>query len=193
MRLSGAILAAAVSGTVLAQSLSNPPTLESLAAMGTEALAAAANGLDLLDPAVRDIAAPAIAAWVMDSRDAAVARGVEKIPTEVRDALNGFVPHEILERVRWRSDDEAFSISQSLFVAGYASALTLEDVVLFASTENANDPKLWAHEIYHVMQYEEWGVDGFVTRYLTDRASVERDAWEFRWQWMKATDRIPQL
>jgi hypothetical protein len=161
--------------------------------MGTETLAAAGNGLDLLDPAVRELAAPAIAAWVMDSRDAAVARGVEKIPMEVRDALNGFVPHEILERVRWRSDDEAFSIPQSLFVAGYASALTLEDVVLFASTKNANDPKLWAHEIYHVMQYEEWGVDGFVTRYLADRASVERDAWEFRWQWMKATNRIPQL
>jgi hypothetical protein len=24
----------------------------------------------------------------------------------------------------------------------------------------------WAHELWHVMQYKRWGVDGFVRRYL---------------------------
>jgi hypothetical protein len=41
------------------------------------------------------------------------------------------------------------------------------------------------------MQYRDWGVDGFAARYLADYEAVEHDAAEFRWQWMRATGRVP--
>jgi len=62
---------------------------------------------------------------------------------------------------------------------------------VFATREAALTPALWAHEIVHVEQYRDWGVAGFVARYLDDYEAVEHDAAEFRWQWMKATGRVP--
>jgi Domain of unknown function (DUF4157) len=191
MRTEGAILAVIVSGGVLAQGLSTPAGLEFIAGAGTEAINAVGDGFAALDPALRDMLAPVMADWIAGSRDAAIERGVEPIPREVREALTGFVPLEILENVRWRVEAGEVSLEQSLFRMSYTYAVTLDDVILFASLDNAADPKLWAHELFHVMQYRNWGIDGFVARYLSDRAAVEREAWEFRWQWMKATDRVP--
>lgn len=184
-------LAIIVSTAVLAETTLPDGVLGPLASAAGDLAAAARGGIDAVDPAVRESLEPALAAWIDDSRDAAVALGVERIPPEMRAALQGHVPHEILERVRWRVDDTRLTVQQSLFQMGYAPAITLDDVILFASPADATDPKLWAHELYHVIQYRDWGVDGFAARYLADHAAVERDAWEFRWQFMKATDRIP--
>jgi hypothetical protein len=72
------------------------------------------------------------------------------------------------------------------------SAMTLDDIVVFQDRGSAlGDPKLWAHELKHVMQFAEWGVDGFATRYLTDHDAIEADAWEYRWQFMKHAGLIP--
>jgi hypothetical protein len=43
------------------------------------------------------------------------------------------------------------------------------------------------------MQFEEWGVDGFAVRYLTDYEAVESEAAEFRWQFMKKAGLIPKV
>jgi hypothetical protein len=136
--------------------------------------------------------APVLSLWIVSSRDAALARGVEEIPSDIREALTGFVPDDILDRVRWRVDDSALSVQQSLFRLGYTPAVTLDYVIIFATSADAlTDPALWAHELFHVRQYQDWGVDGFAARYVEDYAAVEHDAAEFRWQWMKATGRIP--
>jgi hypothetical protein len=41
------------------------------------------------------------------------------------------------------------------------------------------------------MQYAEWGVTDFAARYVRDYEAVEREAAEYRWQWMKLTNRVP--
>ncbi|HEY5566611.1 MAG TPA: DUF4157 domain-containing protein [Gammaproteobacteria bacterium] len=136
--------------------------------------------------------APVLSLWIASSRDAALARGVDVIPPDIRAALAGFVPDDILDRVRWRVDDSALSVQQSLFRLGYTPAMTLDYVIVFATSADAlTDAALWAHELFHVRQYRDWGVDGFAARYLEDYAAVEHDAAEFRWQWMKATGRVP--
>jgi hypothetical protein len=136
--------------------------------------------------------APVLELWIASSRDAALARGVEKIPSDIRAAVNGFVADDILDRVRWRVDDSVLSVQQSLFRLGYTPAVTLDYVIIFATAADAlTDPALWAHELFHVRQYRDWGVDGFAARYIEDYAAVEHDAAEFRWQWMKATGRVP--
>ena len=137
--------------------------------------------------------APTLAEWIVEFRDDAIQRGVAEIPVEVRESLEGFVPEEVLDNVRWRIDGAVALVGQNLFFTGPVRAVTLDDVILFADTAEAADVTLWAHELFHVMQYAEWGVEGFATRYLEDHRAIEHDAREFRWSWMKATGRVPRV
>lgn len=83
---------------------------------------------------------------------------------------------------------------QNVIRFGHAQAVTLDDVIVFQNRDEAlEDPKLWAHELKHVMQFEEWGVQGFATRYLSDYNAVENEAWEYRWQFMKYAGLIPKV
>lgn len=146
-----------------------------------------------LAPSVQRLVAPVLRDWIVTSRDAALAQGVREIPAAIRTVVAGYVPAAVLDRVRWRVDTSGYlSVQQSLFRLGATPAFTLDDVVIFAAERDAlEDPALWVHELYHVMQYRDWGVDGFVERYLADYEAVEHDAAEYRWEWMKRTGRVP--
>jgi hypothetical protein len=147
-----------------------------------------------LSPIVVDSLAPLLASWITAARDAATAQGVEPIPAPIRAALAGYVPEETLERVRWRQGGSELSLPQNVIRFGHVPAMTVDDVIVFQDRRAAlEDPKLWAHELRHVMQFAQWGVDGFAARYLRDYEAVEREAAEFRWQFMKETGRIPQV
>jgi hypothetical protein len=150
-----------------------------------------ALGISTAASAQTELLAPALSEWIVIERDAALARGVEPIPPEVRKVLTGYVMDDILDAARWRVDDTAASGYPTFFRVGATPAVTLDYVVIFASAEHAANPNLWAHELYHVGQYRDWGVDGFAERYLADYQAVEHDANEFLWQWMKATGRVP--
>jgi hypothetical protein len=145
-----------------------------------------------LSPVVVESLAPWLASWIASSRDAAKAQGVEPIPPAIRKALAGYVPDDILDRVRWREGAAELSLPQNVIRFGEVPAITLDDVVVFQDRRAAlEDPKLWAHELKHVMQYAEWGIDGFATRYLSDYWAVENEAWEFRWQFMQKAGLVP--
>jgi hypothetical protein len=147
-----------------------------------------------LSPFVVESLAPLLASWITTARDAARAEGVEPIPEPIRAALTGYVPEQLLERVRWRQGGSELSLSQDVFRFGDVQAMTLDDVILFQERRSAlEDPKLWAHELKHVMQFAEWGVAGFATRYLRDHGAVEHDATEFHWQFMKDAGLVPEV
>lgn len=188
-----AFVALIVSGVASAEESLVDALLDSLGSAGAEAAAAATKSFDALAPEARNTLAPWLSAWIVSTRDEARRLGVNAIPSEIREALAGHVPTAILDRVRWRVDASSFSLQRSLFGLGYTPAVTVDDVILFADTGVAMDAKLWAHEIYHVIQYRNWGVAEFVERYLADYGAVEHEASEFRWQWMVDTDRVPGL
>jgi hypothetical protein len=137
--------------------------------------------------------APLLARWIESSRDAALEQGVEKIPKTIRASLEGYVRNATLDRVRWRAGSGSYlSLQENAFLCQDAQAITLDYVIVFADENQArNDPKLWAHELRHVMQFEEWGVEGFATRYLADSSAVEDVASEYRWQFMKLRGLVP--
>lgn len=138
--------------------------------------------------------APLLASWIASARDAAKAQGVELIPPPIRAALAGYLPDETLERVRWREGSTELSLPQNVIRFGHVPAMTLDDVIVFQDRRTAlEDPKLWAHELKHVMQFAEWGVGGFATRYLRDYQAVESEAAEFRWQFMKRAGLVPEV
>ena len=107
--------------------------------------------------------------------------------------LAGYVPDSVLDRARWRTGGAGdMSIQQNVFAFGEAEAITLDYVIVFAEEKAAlEDPKLWAHELKHVMQFGEWGVAGFATRYLRDYDAIENEAAEYRWQFMKLKGLVP--
>jgi hypothetical protein len=147
-----------------------------------------------LSPLIVASLAPVLASWIVAERDAAKSQGVEPIPAAIRTALEGYVPKAVLDRVRWREGASELSLPQNMIRFGHASAVTLDDVIVFEERSAAlEDPKLWAHELEHVMQFEEWGVEGFATRYLSDHAAVELEAVEFRWQFMKQAGLVPKV
>lgn len=146
------------------------------------------------DTAVAELSPTAamLSEWIVASRDTALASGTQVIPEAVREALAGFVPDAILDKVRWQQVPESAVTLQTLFYLGHTPAITLDYVIVFESgSDAAADPKLWAHELLHVIQYERWGVAGFAQRYVDNYSAVEQEAWEFRWQWMKRTGRVP--
>jgi hypothetical protein len=169
-------------------------TVASLGALANANAQDAAERPPPLSPLVVESLAPLLASWIAAARDAAKAEGVEPIPAPIRAALTGYVPERTLERVRWRQGGSELFLSQNVFRFGDVPAMTLDDVIVFQERRSAlEDPKLWAHELKHVMQFAEWGVVGFATRYLRDYEAVEHDAAEFRWQFMKEAGLVPEV
>jgi hypothetical protein len=147
-----------------------------------------------MSPLIVESLAPLFASSLIAARDAARAEGVAPIPAAIRGALEGYVPEPMLDRARWRVGGSALSLPQNVIRFGHADAMTLDDVIVFAERGAAlGDPKLWAHELKHVMQFAEWGVAGFATRYLSDYEAVEFEAEEFRWQFMKRAGLVPAV
>ena len=147
-----------------------------------------------LSPLVVESLAPLLASWIESERDAMKVQGVQPIPAAIRAVLEGYVPKAVLDRVRWREGASELSLPQNMIRFGHATAVTLDDVIVFEEGSTAlEDPKFWAHEVKHVMQFEEWGVQGFATRYLSDSQAVENEAWEYRWQFMKQAGLIPEV
>jgi hypothetical protein len=147
-----------------------------------------------MSPLIVESLSPLFAGSLVAARDAAKAEGVEPIPAAIRLALTGYVPADTLDRVRWRVGGSELSLPQNIIRFGHVDAMTLDDVIVFDQRSAAlEDPKLWAHELKHVMQFAEWGVAGFATRYLRDYEAVEAEAAEFRWEFMKRAGLIPAV
>jgi hypothetical protein len=56
--------------------------------------------------------------------------------------------------------------------------LALYDVIVFRDQAVAADPVIWAHELAHVRQYDDWGLPQFFKRYIRDPDAVESEAWK---------------
>ena len=138
--------------------------------------------------------APLLASWIVSERDAAKAQGVEPIPPQIRAKLAGYVPDAVLDRVRWREGASELLMTQNVIRFGDTPAVTLDDVIVFRERRTAlEDPTIWAHELKHVMQFAEWGIESFATRYLSDSGAVEQEAWDYRWEFMRQAGLIPEV
>ena len=134
-----------------------------------------------LPPDVREAllerAAPALAAAIRESRRQAVERGVDSIPPQIRAALDPYFPAQILDKAKWTT---AGGISLDGVLADWFAldgAITLGEVIAFSDGGEAQeDVELWAHELTHVTQYEELGIETFAFEYLRDFGAMERQA-----------------
>lgn len=127
-----------------------------------------------------NLAAAQLEAWLLQSRQAAVRAGTEPIPLMIRAQLAPFYDEALLDAVRFRVGiTEEMDAATVMLQNPDVQAVTLIDVVVFRDAQAAaEDPVLWAHELWHVQQYREWGSDGFARRYTRDFQSVEGPAYE---------------
>lgn len=132
-----------------------------------------------LQEGARQVAAPALALWLNQSRDQALAAGTEPIPLDLRVKLQAWYPDDLLQSVRYRVGqgddvDAASAMLQNQDVV----AVTLIDVVVFRNRGDAQaDLALWAHELKHVQQYRELGVNGFAQQYVRNYHTLEDPAY----------------
>ncbi|MCY1279297.1 hypothetical protein D9M68_442750 [compost metagenome] len=133
---------------------------------------------------VTQVAAGALQQWLVQSRGAAAAAGTEAIPAGIRRQLLPYYEADLLDAVRYRiGDSSELSAASAMLQNPDIKAVTLIDIIVFRFPEGASaDVALWAHELRHVQQYREWGVEEFAARYTRDPDSVEGPAYEMQFR-----------
>ncbi len=122
--------------------------------------------------------------WLIDTRSRAQARALP-IPAEIRRKLERFVDAKALDAARYQIDDGSVLDLATLnqfygdAVGRRVAAVTLVDVIIFRDAQVAADVTVWAHELFHVKQYREWGVHEFARRYTRNYREVEEPAYAF--------------
>jgi hypothetical protein len=109
---------------------------------------------------------PALAGLIRQARSEA--RGTARpMPPHIRSILAPFFPPAILNRARFttRAHAGVSLATTTLEVNGDVAAMTLDDIIVFDSGPFADDPIRWAHELVHVTQYRNLGIDGFAGLY----------------------------
>jgi len=126
--------------------------------------------------ALLEAAAAGLATAIRASRRQAVERGVDPIPPVIRAALDPYFPAQILDKARWTT---AAGISLDGLLTNWfdlEGAVTLGEVIAFSDGAQVQDIELWAHELTHVVQYEELGIDTFALQYLQGFSAMENQA-----------------
>lgn len=130
-------------------------------------------GQALLNPA-----APALATAIRFSKGQALNRGVQPLPPDVRQRLSPYFPPQVLDSVRWTTAD-GLSIDGALKNwFNQEGGITYDDVIVFADARSISNDELVAHELTHVLQYAQMGVETFAFQYTIDFESMESQARE---------------
>ncbi|QEY62784.1 DUF4157 domain-containing protein [Metapseudomonas lalkuanensis] len=134
------------------------------------------------------VAAGAMQHWLVQARADAQAAGVKPIPPDIRRQLTRYYDAALLDAVRYRvGNRNELGTAAAMLNDPDTQAVTLVDIILFRNEEGAlHDVALWAHELKHVQQYREWGVEEFARRYTEDAAAVEEPAYEMQSRVTKA-------
>ena len=137
------------------------------------------DGCICLPDGIYQIAAPALALWLTQARAEAANAGIQPIPPHIREQLLHWYDPSVLDAARYKvSDNGQFNAATAMLQNPDVGAVTLIDIILFRDAQTAEQNiALWAHELKHVQQYQEWGVDGFAQRYTQDFNAVEAPAY----------------
>lgn len=107
-----------------------------------------------------------VATWINLSRAAALAAGVSPMPPQIRAQLDHLYPASLLDKVRYKTGSGFLGTLQWFRDEMGGGAITLDDVIVFFDQSKEFNARLWAHELEHVRQYDQLGVDGFAQAYV---------------------------
>ncbi len=117
----------------------------------------------LKDPVSGVLGMP-VAMAIADGRNSALKKGVYPIPEEIKAELSMYFGKRLLNSVRYAVGSSIFNgATQGIALKSGASAITLMNIIVFKRAEGkgSKDPALWAHEMFHVRQYKNYGLSKF--------------------------------
>lgn len=125
-----------------------------------------------------------ILAGLIEAGKADARRGeLEPLPENVKQAMRSYYDDELIESVRWRVGGGDITLQAGSVKYGTADAITLDNIVVFGSSDLVQNLHLVAHELGHVLQYREWGVMDFAKRYVRNHEGVEAAAERMANEW----------
>lgn len=131
---------------------------------------------------ISQMAASGLAGWLKLSRDTAAAGDIQPIPLHIRAQLEAYYDFQVLDAARFKvGDAQQIDAATAMLQNPDVNAVTLVDIIVFRSPEDAqNNVALWAHELKHVQQYQQWGIEEFAARYTRNYEAVEAPAYEIQ-------------
>lgn len=147
--------------------------------MRSEGMAAGRSAAERAGRVFPNVAGAGLAASIRYSRGQALRAGARPVPPEVMRELSLYFEPELLAKVPWNTAGRRVSLGTVL--AGWyyrEGAVTLGDTIVFSDERAAGRLLLWAHELTHVEQFDQLGVDGFSALYTTQWSELERRASE---------------
>lgn len=140
--------------------------------------------LEAITSSVNQLAATNLQRWLEESRNSASVQGVEAIPLHIRAALESYYDLQVLDAVRFQvGNGVALNAANTMLQNPDVNAVTLLDIIVFRHAEDAqNNVALWAHELKHVQQYQQWGAAQFASNYTRDYRTVEAPAYAIQSQ-----------
>ncbi|MCW8277750.1 DUF4157 domain-containing protein [Pseudomonas sp. PCH199] len=138
---------------------------------------------------IYQIAAPALALWLTQARAEAASADLQPIPPHIREQLLRWYDPSVLDAAQYKvSDNGQLSAATAMLQNPDVGAVTLIDIILFRDAQTAEQNiALWAHELKHVQQFQEWGVEGFALRYTQDFDAVEAPAYAIQAEVRRST------
>lgn len=103
------------------------------------------------------------------------------LPRHVIEEMSKIYPDSVLKHARYVvgskiSTNVAEMLNRAVRIGeNSANAVTVGRVIVF-ERQPGKDYGWWAHELGHVQQYMEMGIDGFARAYVKNRDGIERDA-----------------
>ncbi len=117
-----------------------------------------------------------VAEWIVVSRTAALSAGVSPIPPNVRSQVEHLFPASVLDKARFKTGSGFLGTLQFFGdEMGGRGAITLDNVIVFFDQSRVTNVKLWTHELEHVRQYDQLGVDGFAQAYVDQTCILPGD------------------
>jgi Domain of unknown function (DUF4157) len=125
-----------------------------------------------------------VASAMIAARNAVVTGGGQPIPAHIKVMMRRWYSDDLINSVRWTANWNPLRNSlqaAQMNMNGNTQAIALINAVVFRDARGAQDPVLWAHELYHVEQYQKWGVFGFARTWVnnsSDTGPVEGPAYD---------------
>lgn len=129
---------------------------------------------------VEVVASSSLVFALQQARDEATANGTQPIPLHIRVQLEPWYDFAVLDAARYRvGDEQQVSAANALLQNPDVNAVTLIDTIIFRHATDAEDNvALWAHELKHVQQYQQLGVEEFARRYTRNYDELEAPAYK---------------
>lgn len=110
--------------------------------------------------------------------EAQASNGARPMPAALYQQLQGFYAPDFLQSVRYNTFDSArISLDSAVMMLNNdVAAITLNNVIVFRNEYDAQNPVTWAHELTHVLQYRNMGIDTFANVYTMHAWILENQA-----------------